>query len=382
MPSRSPIPLFPQPPFSPQGGPPSDESDFPPIRIREDVSMSETHPHPILTPDLSDRLTMNWLQITCLLVNMWAPQTNPRSSPVALFSLHWAGWSTIRGIGFPSYPDPWRCEYAWNSSTSHSHSRFVGQVNHESALRSLPVSEHVSIQTNPRPWSCSHSVGQVDLPSDDLDFLPIHEHASTPDPPRCSWLPKKGLGRKNILNNIHTDAQQSKVRYQDLSIGDYTNQYTLKALKRKCSEFTQERLPKRQRLAFDKTDMDWLKGELHDIKFEIGEIRTSMMGIADCLRNEEDFRLEHILYPIWATCVAVTYVTYSRFVILILLLLIINPRNSKHNYLEVFGRCRYWASLSETATLLIRAHNSYLNIYALPYCSTCPDTVCRDGPGW
>ena len=113
MPSRSPIPLFPQPPFSPQGGPPSDESDFPPIRIREDVSMSETHPHPILTPDLSDRLTMNWLQITCLLVNMWAPQTNPRGSPVA----------------------------------------------------------------------CSHSVGQVDLPSEESDFPPIriHEDVSMPE---------------------------------------------------------------------------------------------------------------------------------------------------------------------------------------------------------
>jgi hypothetical protein len=52
------------------------------------------------------------------------------------------------------------------------------------------------------------------------------------------------------------------------------------------------------RLAFDKTDMDWLKGELRDIKFEIGEVRSSMLGIAERLRNEEDFALEHILYPI------------------------------------------------------------------------------------
>jgi hypothetical protein len=78
MPSRRPIPLYPQPPFSPcqtPGEPLSDESDFPPIRIREDVthvSIPETHCHPVLTPGSLDRLTMNQLQIPHLglLANM------------------------------------------------------------------------------------------------------------------------------------------------------------------------------------------------------------------------------------------------------------------------------------------------------------------------
>jgi len=164
--------------------------------------MPETHPHPVLTSGLSDRLTMNWLQILYLLVNIWVS-----SKHLDQFSPHF------------------------------------------------------------------HSVEQVDLLSDESDFLSICECASTPDHlSQCSQPPKKGLRHKN---NIHTDAQRSKVGCQDLSTEDYTDQYILKSLKRKNS--------KCQRLAFDKADMDWLKGELHDIKFEIGKVRSSMLGIAEHL---------------------------------------------------------------------------------------------------
>ena len=81
MHSRSPIPLYPQPPFSPhqtQAEPPSDESDFPPCRIGKEVSTSENPTHPILTS--SDPGTALW-------------------------------W-----IGFPTFPDPSRwCEHTWHS---------------------------------------------------------------------------------------------------------------------------------------------------------------------------------------------------------------------------------------------------------------------------
>jgi hypothetical protein len=69
-------------------------------------------------------------------------------------------------------------------------------------------------------------------------------------------------------------------------------------LESSLGHITKEHLSKRCRPTFDKTDMDWLKDELHDIKFQIGEMRSSMIEIADRLRNEEDFHLEDILFPI------------------------------------------------------------------------------------
>ena len=95
-------------------------------------------------------------------------------------------------------------------------------------------------------------------------------------------------------------AQPSKVGYNNLSTRDYTNHHT-KPSKRKRLEstrVTEERLSKRCRLTFDQTDMDWLKIELRDIKFEIGEVRSSMIEIAERLRTVEDDHLEHILFPV------------------------------------------------------------------------------------
>ena len=41
--------------------------------------------------------------------------------------------------------------------------------------------------------------------------------------------------------------------------------------------------------------MDWLKDELRDIKFEIGEMRTCIQEIAEHLQGEVDVKLEDIL---------------------------------------------------------------------------------------
>ena len=88
-------------------------------------------------------------------------------------------------------------------------------------------------------------------PSDESDFPPIHVGASTPDPPTCSstqprlhsecsspsqlelqstprWRsqrPKKGLGHKNIVNNVRVTVKQSKVRHQNMFTGGYTDDY-------------------------------------------------------------------------------------------------------------------------------------------------------------
>jgi hypothetical protein len=181
--------------------------------------------------------------------------------------------------------------------------------------------------------SCFHSTIQVNPASDaSSDFPPIRIHASTPDSSNWAHSPthphahggslhphlrlepqspqqlqhsqplKKGLGRKNILNfTTHIAAQPSKVGYNNLSTRDYTNHHTLKPSKRKRLEstrVTEERLSKRRRLTFDQTDMDWLKIELRDIKFEISEVRSSMIEIAERLHTVEDDHLEHILFPV------------------------------------------------------------------------------------
>ena len=54
--------------------------------------------------------------------------------------------------------------------------------------------------------------------------------------------------------------------------------------------------------------MDWLKDELRDIKFEIGDIRTSLTVIAEHLRGDVDLKLEEIigrieqLWYMWHIC--------------------------------------------------------------------------------
>jgi hypothetical protein len=40
--------------------------------------------------------------------------------------------------------------------------------------------------------------------------------------------------------------------------------------------------------------MDWIKDELRDIKFEIGEIRACLIEIAEHLRGDVDIKLELI----------------------------------------------------------------------------------------
>ena len=51
---------------------------------------------------------------------------------------------------------------------------------------------------------------------------------------------------------------------------------------------------KRKRITFNKDDMDWLKDELRNIKFEIGEMRTCLIEIAEHLQGEVDIKLELI----------------------------------------------------------------------------------------
>jgi hypothetical protein len=52
---------------------------------------------------------------------------------------------------------------------------------------------------------------------------------------------------------------------------------------------------KRQRLTFDKDDMEWLKDELRNINFQIGAIRTSLIEVAEHLQGDVDLKLEEIV---------------------------------------------------------------------------------------
>jgi len=110
---------------------------------------------------------------------------------------------------------------------------------------------HRPIPLYPNPPFPSHQTC-VDPPSDESEFPPIRVHASTPDPPTCSathprlhsdscsspsqlepqspphrrsQLPRKGLGRNNVLNTIRVSVQQSncKVRHQNMSTCDNTD---------------------------------------------------------------------------------------------------------------------------------------------------------------